>query len=73
MADGLGLFRFADARDEEDLTETTDSDTAMDLRFLATPATKKMAFKRHAKILRSSLKWFTAFSSLDVHPPECCT
>ena len=23
--------------------------------------------KRHAKILRSSLKWFTAFSSLDVH------
>lgn len=36
MADGLGLFRFADARDEEDLTETADSDTAMDLRFLAT-------------------------------------
>lgn len=45
MADGLGLFRFADARDEEDLTETTDSDTAMDLRFLATKLHKKMAQK----------------------------
>ena len=54
MANGLGLCRFADARDEEDLAETTDSDTAMDLRFLAPWEAKKWSKITHRF---SILKW----------------
>lgn len=55
MADGLGLFRFADARDEEDLTETTDSDTAMDLRFLATKLHNKNGAKGMQRFSEAAL------------------